>query len=56
MSLSPPPPEKSKLGDVWVDPFDARRYIYTGEDTEIMWGWKPWDLANEKFDYEATDA
>lgn len=49
MSVSPPPPEKANVGDVWVDPFDARRYIFTGEDLdEVMYGWKPWDLANEK--------
>jgi hypothetical protein len=28
MSLSPP--RNPSIGDVWVDPFTAERYIYTG--------------------------
>lgn len=41
MSLMPPAPEKSKVGDVWVDPVSADRYVFTGENLEcVNYGWE----------------
>lgn len=52
MSVSPPPPSKAKIGDVWVDPFDAKRYIFTGENLDdYLYGWKPWDQITDRPDW-----
>jgi hypothetical protein len=54
MSLLPPGPSKSQVGDVWVDPLTARRYIFTGENLDDWnYGWMPWELRNEQHEYEA---
>jgi hypothetical protein len=60
VSLSPP--RKPNVGDVWVDPFDAARFIYTGTDKPYITksgyhldafdGWERWDLRNEQYEYE----
>jgi hypothetical protein len=56
VSMSPPPAARSKVGDVWVDPFDAHRYVFTGENLDKpMWGWVQWDLRNEQYEYERGD-
>ena len=40
MSLQPPAPSKSKIGDVWVDPITADRFVFTGENLEsVNYGW-----------------
>ena len=64
MSLSPP--RKPSIGDVWVDPFDASRYVYSGTDKPFIGaggvhldafdGWEPWDLRNERYEYEREEA
>jgi hypothetical protein len=56
VSLSPPPPSRSKIGDVWVDPITAHRFIFTGENLdEINYGWIPWELRNEQYEYERDE-
>lgn len=60
MSLSPP--RKPGIGDVWVEPFTAERYIFTGTDEpyiaasgahlDAFDGWERWDLRNEQYAYE----
>lgn len=39
MSLTPPPPERSEVGDVWVDPITADRWEFTGDETQGVYGW-----------------
>lgn len=57
MSLQPPAPGKSNIGDVWVDPITAHRFVFTGENLDqTNYGWVPWTLRNEQYDYEADDA
>ena len=31
MSMQPPPPERSQVGDVWVDPMSGHRFVFTGD-------------------------
>ena len=55
MSLQPPP-GKSQIGQVWVDPITGHRFVFTGENLgEINYGWEPWDLVNEWVEYERDD-
>jgi hypothetical protein len=56
VSLSPP--RHPQIGDVWVDPFTAERFVYTGESTdptEAFDGWERWDLRNEQYEYERKE-
>src|SRR5262249_38929142 len=56
VSLQPPSPERSQVGDVWVDPITADRFIFTGENLDqINYGWVRWDLASEQAKYERDE-
>ena len=59
MSLSPP--VSPQIGDVWVDPFTAERYVFSGVGEfyspsglhlDALDGWERWDLRNEQYEYE----
>lgn len=51
MSLQPPPPSRSQIGDVWVDPITANRFVFTGENLdEVNYGWVAWELRNEELE------
>jgi hypothetical protein len=54
MSLSPP--RNPTIGQIWVDPFTAERFIFTGEigkrPDEAFDGWERWELRNEQYEYE----
>lgn len=39
MSLAPPPPERSEIGDTWVDPITADRYEFLGDESIGTYGW-----------------
>jgi hypothetical protein len=53
MSLLLPPPEQAQIGDIWVDPLTAHRFVFTGENLDDWeYGWVPWDLQNERYEYE----
>jgi hypothetical protein len=39
MSLTPPPADRSEIGDVWVDPITADRWEFTGDETQGTYGW-----------------
>jgi hypothetical protein len=44
------------VGQVWVDPITADRYIFTGENLDgLNYGWKRWDLASEQAAYERDE-
>lgn len=51
MSLLPPRGEV--VGQVWVDPITGHRFVFTGENLdEVNYGWVPWDLWNEEYEYK----
>lgn len=53
MGLQPPSPSKANIGDIWVDPITAHRFVFTGENLDqINYGWIPWTLENEKYEYQ----